>query len=339
MKILPNFSNQVIITIASDIVIAALIIGSIITSQRIENQFTNNLGTNYQNTQSEDTTQALELNSLLRNFLLLNLFIILSTSAVFIYMLIKNARQLEETNQKLRSLDKLKDEFLSMASHQLKTPATGVKAYLAMLMDGDAGKLSKMQKDFTKEAYNANERELRIIEDLLNVSRIESGRLLLNNSKLELNKLIEEISGELSKVVSKNKLTLTVNKSSENLFIQGDTDKLKMVFGNLIDNARKYTNEGGKISVTIEKKGVVAEVNIKDTGIGISKDDMVKLFEKFSRIDSTKSKEVGGTGLGLYIVKKIVELHKGNIEVNSELGKGSEFVVTLPLNYDQSTNR
>ena len=279
----------------------------------------------------ENKLDTLQVNKLFRNFLLLNLFIILSSSAIFIYLIIKNVRQLEETNKKLKEVDTLKDEFLSLASHQLKTPASGVKAFLSMLIDGDAGKLSNSQAQFAKEAYEANERELRIVEDLLNVSRIESGRLVINKSVIEINRLIADVAKEQRKIIEDQGLSLVVNSLDSEVKTEGDEDKLKMVFGNLIDNARKYTNSGGIIKVNMEKSDNKVIVAVTDTGIGISEENIGKLFQKFSRIDSKKGREVGGTGLGLYIVKKIVELHGGSIIVKSELGKGTEFIVTLPI--------
>ncbi len=324
MALLPKINNQALFTIVSDIVIAVIIVGSLVSSQRMQRQFSGNVLQN-------SPAQELEVSSLFNNFLIINLFTILASSVTFVYLIIKNTRQLEETNKKLKSVDKLKDEFLSLASHQLKTPASGVKAFLSMLLDGDAGKLTKTQSEFVKEAYDANEREARIIEDLLNVSRIESGRMILNTSEVEVNQLVEEIANEFRKIITDSKLTFSIDKSSESLMVAGDEDKLKMVFGNLIDNARKYTNEGGKVSINVEKVNGKAQVTIEDTGIGIAKADIDKLFQKYFRIDSSRSRQVGGTGLGLYVVKKIIELHQGQIEVKSEVGKGTQFIILLPL--------
>lgn len=330
MAVLPKLNNQVVITIISDLLIAIIIIASLISSQGLQRKFSTSLI-------GGATQQESEIDSLFNKFLIINLFTILVSSGTLMYLVIKNAKKLEETNEKLKSIDKLKDEFLSIASHQLKTPASGVKAFLSMLLNGDAGKLNEDQKKFVNEAYDANEREGRIIEDLLNVSRIETGRLVLNKIKVELNELVESCANELDKEMKDADLQFTLQKSPEKLNVEGDEDKMKMVFGNLIDNARKYTDKGGKIAVSVEKTDNNARVTISDTGIGMAKEDVARLFQKYFRIDSRRSRMIGGTGLGLYIADKIVKLHGGKIEVQSEVGKGTKFIIILPLSYDKGS--
>ncbi len=229
-----------------------------------------------------------------------------------------------------KEVEKAKTEFVSLASHQLKTPATGVKAFLSMLVEGDAGKLTNKQMGFAAQAYQSNERQLRIIEDLLNISRIETGRLVIEKKRFILNELIEDLSKTFSETFKKKEQKLETNLSKEKLTIDGDFEKLWMVVSNVVDNAKKYTKKGGTIELKLTQKDGNAVISVKDTGVGIAKKDLDKLFKKFSRIDNEFSTLEGGTGLGLYLVKNIVDLHGGSIEVESEVGEGSKFSITLP---------
>lgn len=231
---------------------------------------------------------------------------------------------------KEKEVDRMKTEFISLASHQLKTPATGVKAFLSMLLDGDAGELNSTQKDFVATAYNGNEQELKIVEDLLNVSRIEAGRLVLTKSKFDLSELVEDMVTQFSGAAAVKKQKIKFSKSQGVFNFDGDKNKLWMAIGNFIDNAMKYTPEKGTITVKIAEVSDHFEISVKDTGVGISQSDLGRLFQKFSRIDNPLSVKAGGSGLGLYLSQKIIELHQGEIKVNSEVGKGTEFVIQLP---------
>ncbi len=229
------------------------------------------------------------------------------------------------------ALEQAKDEFISIASHQLRTPATGVKQYVGMLLEGYVGKLTEKQQTLLTKAYESNERQLQIIDDLLKVARIDAGHIDLHLAKIDIVQLLKDILYEqLAKTKSKRQ-ALKFSSSEEVIFITADEARLRMVFENLVDNASKYTLEGKKISINVSKKSRMVVVDVKDEGIGISKKDLSKIFHKFTRLDNDMPLTADGSGLGLYWAQKIIDLHKGTIRVKSELHKGSVFTVRLPL--------
>lgn len=231
---------------------------------------------------------------------------------------------------KERELDKAKEDFVSLASHQLRTPATGVKAFTSMLLDGYAGKLTAKQEEFLNKAIDSNERQLRIIDDMLNVARADSGRMVLVRTDFDLSSLVDDIVTEQKPTIEERHQTIELSRPKDKIMLNADPAKIRMAIENLVSNASKYTPENGKVEVTVEK-GAKAIVVVKDNGVGIAKADMSKLFQKFSRLDNKLSALVGGTGLGLYLVKKIIELHKGKIKTESVIGKGTSFTVELPM--------
>ncbi len=240
---------------------------------------------------------------------------------------------LQKANAYLKKLDKAKSEFLSVASHQLRTPLTGIKGYLSMILDGDFGKVDPMQKEKLLDIYNASDRMTREINVYLNVSRIESGRLKLNYAQINLEDLIKECIKDLKSTAQEKKLKINFKVDSKNFpLVDADSDKLKDVILNLIDNAIKYTPHG-KIDILLSQiDDNHLSFQIKDTGIGLDKDGIEKLFSKFSRGDGISKINTDGSGLGLYIVKKIIEAHGGRAWVESPgIGKGSIFQFTLPI--------
>lgn len=228
-------------------------------------------------------------------------------------------------------LERAKEEFVSLASHQLRTPATGVKAFTSMLMDGYAGKLTKQQMEFLGKIYDSNERQLRIVDDMLNVARIDAGRMVLQYADVDPVTLAKNTISEQSEVLAQRNQKLEFKPPTKARKVRLDPDKVRMVLDNLVSNASKYTNEGGSIIFDMKLEDKKLTISVSDTGVGIKKSDLPKLFQRFSRIDNTRSAIVGGTGLGLYIVKQIVELHKGKIGVASEPGKGTTFTVEFPI--------
>lgn len=226
-------------------------------------------------------------------------------------------------------VDKMKSEFISIASHELRTPATAVKTYLGMLLEGYAGKLTPSQSEFLKMAFESNERQLNVLNDLLYVTKTESDTVNLKKAKIDLAHIIKTVVDSFETVIaSRNQnIALTISKEAE---IEVDPSFIRMVAENLISNASKYTPKGGKIIVSITDRPRSVELVIADNGVGIGPQQMNKLFKKFSRLDNSLSSEVSGTGLGLYLVKQIVELHNGTIKVKSTPGKGSTFTVNLP---------
>ena len=241
-------------------------------------------------------------------------------------------QKLAEANDRLKQLDQLKSEFLSVASHQLRAPITAIKGYLANILEDSYG----VVPEYLKEPLGVAQESARVmtssIEDYLNVSRIEQGRMKYDFGQVDVTKLARVATEELKPLADKKGLELTFADAPE-LTIDADFGKVKQIFTNLIDNAIKYT-ETGSIRVSIEKddaKKVVRFIT-SDTGIGISAEEINTLFEKFTRARDANKVNTTGTGLGLYVAKNLVEGHNGTIHIESDgPGKGSRFIVELPL--------
>lgn len=246
-------------------------------------------------------------------------------------------KELRDANDKLRVLDKLKDEFLSLAAHELRTPMTAIKSYLWMVINRSTTLDDAKKKTYMDRIYYSTERLLNLVNELLDISRIESGRLKLTPVEFDLLALAHEVGDEFTAKVSERKQVLTIQDESIPQ-IYADKDKAHEVLLNLIGNASKYTPEGGKISVSFLQKDGMVETNVSDTGRGIAKEDMGKLFQKFGRLDNTLVgiSETGGSGLGLYLCKQLIELSGGKIWVESEVGKGSTFTFSLPITKEKA---
>lgn len=227
-----------------------------------------------------------------------------------------------------RELEEAKDDFVSLVSHQLRTPATAVKQFLGMIKEGYAGKVTPEQDDFINTAYESNERQIGIIDDLLNVSRLDLGRLKANLQPTDITELVKSIYQIMVPKAAERKQKITL-EASEAYIVPADANMLRMAIENFIDNASKYTPDGGSIKVSVTKHGKTVSIAVADTGVGIAEKDIKKLYKKFSRIDNSLSVERGGSGLGLYIAHQIVELHKGKLVVSSKLGKGTTFTIQL----------
>lgn len=228
-----------------------------------------------------------------------------------------------------------KDEFLSLATHQLQTPSTGVKAALSLLNSGVVEKLTPKQEELVRDAQEGNEREIRIVNDLLNVARADSGRMILKKEPTDLSKLVKDILHEQQPTIKSRKQQLDVE--AESVVMAIDPNRLRMAIENLVSNASKYTPDSGKIAVKVEKTDSGVVIQVIDGGVGIADSDISKVFVKFTRLDNPLSEKRGGTGLGLYLVKQIVELHGGEIKVNSKIGKGSQFTIELPLDHSKNS--
>ena len=240
-------------------------------------------------------------------------------------------KELRDANEKLRVLDKLKDEFLSLATHELRTPMTAIKSYLWMIINRAATLDEEKKKLYMDRVYHSTERLINLVNELLNVSRIESGRLKLTPGQMDIVALSHEVADELSAKVNERSLTLTINDVKlPNVF--ADQDKIHEVLLNLIGNGIKFTERGG-ITVSFKEENGMVETAITDTGRGINKEDIGKLFQKFGRLDNTLVAigETGGSGLGLYICKQLVELSGGKIWVDSQLDRGTTFTFSLPI--------
>lgn len=226
-------------------------------------------------------------------------------------------------------LNKAKEEFINLASHQLRTPATGVKQYVGMLREGYAVEVSATQREFLDQANDSNNRQLRIIEDLLKVAQVDSGHLTLQTQATDLVPVIASILEEQATGFAARQQNVTFTHTAPSV-VSIDTQKIRMVLENLTDNASKYTHHGKQINVTLSQTDGSVRFDVTDEGVGISAADQKLLFKKFSRLENDMSVSVGGSGLGLYWAKKIVDLHGGSITVASNAGKGSTFTVILP---------
>ena len=232
----------------------------------------------------------------------------------------------------LQGLNDAKDEFISLASHQLRTPATSVKQYVGMLRMGYAGQLTKDQLEMLGVAYKNNERQLEIIEDLLRVAKVDAGKVYLDKTSCDLTVQIEKaIKGQA--ILFKNRgQTVIFDKPKAKMIASVDPKLILMVLENILDNAGKYSKAGKHITIDIRQDKLNTVVTIKDHGVGMHKNDLQKLFKKFSRIENPLSASVKGTGLGLYWAKKILDLHGGTINVTSKTNVGSNFAISMPTN-------
>lgn len=242
----------------------------------------------------------------------------------------KATTDLREANTKLTQLDQAKSEFMSIASHQLRTPLAGISGYLSMMMDGDYGEINPEQKPVVRDILNASQRLARIVNVFLNVTRIEAGRFVMNFSKAPFFSVIEDIYKELKPTAEKKGVQLTL-EPAELPEVEADIDKMKDVILNLIDNAIKYSPEGS-VHVTAKANKRTIHVQVKDTGVGIEPNEAKNLFSKFVRGSGIAQVQPDGSGLGLYIAKRVIEGHGGKIWVESEgAGKGSVFHFEIPI--------
>lgn len=245
-------------------------------------------------------------------------------------------QEIQSANVRLQQLDKLKDEFVSLASHELRTPMTVIKSYLWLMMDkNNSQSLSEKQRMYIDRAYSSTQRLINLVNDMLNISRIESGRFTLTIQSIDIVQLIGTIYTEMLPKAQEQKINFQFERPLQPLpKVQADPERLEQVLINLIGNSLKFTPENGTIKVTISCNPLdkTETVSIMDTGKGISKEDVLKLFQKFSMVGGNRLVEqnVQGTGLGLYLSKSIIELMGGKIWVTSEgEGKGSKFSFTL----------
>jgi signal transduction histidine kinase len=243
----------------------------------------------------------------------------------------KATERLRAANKNLKVLDKTKDEFLSMASHQLGTPITAITGYLAMTLDEDNDNLTPNQKQFVQYALEASERMGAMSSDLLNVSRLSAGRFMIRREPADLNKLAQQEVGQLQAAAERKGLKLTFIPAADLPLVPIDVSKTRQVIMNFIDNAIYYT-ESGSITVKLEREHNAVALTVKDTGIGVPEGEQPKLFGKFFRAQNAKTARPDGTGLGLYLAKRVVEDQGGSIIFESTLGKGSTFGFLLPLN-------
>jgi signal transduction histidine kinase len=238
--------------------------------------------------------------------------------------------QLQKSNRKLQDMDETKDEFISMASHQLRTPLTSVKGYLSMVLEGDAGKINEDQRKMLSQAFVSSQRMTYLISDLLNVSRLKTGKFVIEKTPVNLAEVIEQEVAQLEETAKTRDLKLIYDKPKNFPNIMLDETKTRQVIMNFLDNAIYYTPAKGKIEVILSDQLKSIDFIVKDTGIGVPKAMQPHLFTKFYRADNAKRARPDGTGLGLFMAKKVVVAQGGAILFNSEEGKGSTFGFSFP---------
>lgn len=240
-------------------------------------------------------------------------------------------KELRESNEKLQRLDTAKDEFVSMASHQLRTPLTSVKGYISMVLEGDAGKISDMQTKLLGEAFTSSERMVHLINDFLNVSRLQTGKFMVDRREVDLAKVIAQEVDSLQTTARAHNLKLQYRQPSRFPVLYLDEGKLRQVIMNFIDNAIYYSRERSTITVALATEGGDCIVTVQDTGMGVPKEEQKHLFTKFFRATNARKQRPDGTGVGLFLAKKVVVAHGGSIVFDSIEGQGSTFGFRLPI--------
>lgn len=241
-------------------------------------------------------------------------------------------KELRASNAQLQRLDEAKDEFISMASHQLRTPLTSVKGYISMLVEGDVGKVTPQQKHLLDEAFISSERMVRLIGDFLNVSRLQTGKFIIEKQPVDLAKLVAQELESLDPNAQARGMKFVYKQPKNIPMLNLDINKIQQVVMNFADNAIYYSKEKSVIKVDLKLDGSWVECTVKDTGIGVPLAEQARLFGKFFRATNARKQRPDGTGVGLFLAKKVIDAHDGQIIFESKEGKGSTFGFRLPLN-------
>jgi signal transduction histidine kinase len=230
-----------------------------------------------------------------------------------------------------REVDRMKSEFVSLVSHELRTPLTSVKGYIDIVLDGEVGDVPPEQRAFLAVAKRNADRLAALIADILDISRMEAGKLELRLTALELAPVVDEVAASLRPQIEAKGQRLTVDVPPDLPPVLGDPDRVIQILTNLLSNAYKYTPPGGSIAVVAREEGSRLRVEVRDTGVGLTPYEQSRLFTRFFRSRGEIAQEAGGTGLGLAITRQLVLLHGGTIDVTSAPGEGAVFHFTLPL--------
>lgn len=230
-----------------------------------------------------------------------------------------------------RVVELMKDEFISIASHELRSPLSAIKLYVNMVLDGEVGALNDVQGQFLQIAEANTERLNQLVNDLLDVSRMTSGRLQMQVREIDLSREVSQVCASLRILGDHQQIQTEVMVPSRPVMVRADPNRVEQILTNLLSNAYKYSLAETTVTVRVSNRGQMAQVDITDQGIGISAADQSRLFESFFRAEAVRNSRVSGTGLGLYITRKLVELQAGEIWVESALDKGSTFSWTLPI--------
>lgn len=245
---------------------------------------------------------------------------------------VKMKQHYDEQIKRAQELDKIKSEFISIAAHQLRTPLSAIKWTIKMMIDGDVGDITLEQKEFLKRGYATNERMISLVNDLLNVSRIEEGRFGYEFKPVAIENIIDNLLKIIQPLIQEKRINFIFNKPADELpKINADEEKLLLALENILNNAIKYTPPQGKITLLVKENDDKIELTVSDTGVGVPKDQLPKLFTKFFRGSNVIRLQTDGSGLGLFITKNIIEKHKGQISLQSMENKGATIQITLPI--------
>jgi len=231
--------------------------------------------------------------------------------------------------EELKKIDRMKDEFLSITSHELKTPLVPIQGYLDLLAEGKFGELSEKQRNVIGKIRGKETQLKRLVNDLLDLAKLQGGKMVFNVEDVDVNEIVGETVSEMQFLAKENDVEIEIAKKTHLPLAQGDKIRISQVLSNLIENAIKFSPKGEKVVLQAGKKKDKIEISITDSGIGIPEEDLKKIFNEFYQVDSSTSRTYPGTGLGLAICKKIIELHGGRIWAKSEVGGGSTFYFTL----------
>ena len=240
-------------------------------------------------------------------------------------------KELRFSNRQLQRLDEAKNEFISMASHQLRTPLTSIKGYLDMMLEGDLGKITPTQRAVLREAFSSSERMVRLINDFLNVSRLQTGKFNIDKQKIDIAQILRDEVALLKVVADQRSVEMNLKINKKVPLIAADSEKIRQVILNMIDNAIYYSDPHKKVIISLKNNNDMIEFTVKDSGIGVSKSEQANLFSKFFRGTNARKKRPDGTGVGLFLARKVILSHDGEMIFESEEGKGSTFGFKLPV--------
>lgn len=246
-------------------------------------------------------------------------------------------KQLQSTNDHLKEIDEAKDEFISLVSHQLRTPLTSVKGFLSMVLEGDVGDVTKAQRSMLQQAFDSSQRMVYLIADLLNASRLRSGKFVIVNQVTNLPELVESELNQIKEAAAARQVEFIYQKPADFPKVMMDETKIRQVIMNFLDNALYYTPNGGHVAVNLRATDSSIEYTVTDNGIGVPKQEQQKLFSKLYRASNARNMRPEGTGLGLYMAKKVVVAQGGAIIFKSEEGRGSTFGFVFPRSKVEAT--
>lgn len=243
---------------------------------------------------------------------------------------LKNANViLQEKQKELKRLNESKDDFISLASHQLRTPATAIKQLLGLIIEGFEGQVPENLLKIVQRTYDSNERQIAIVNSLLKVAQIDSGKVVLHLETTDVNEIVSSLVKQYDGVIKGRGQTITLHLQDAPVYGYIDEEYYRMAVENILDNASKYTEDGGVLFISSSVVDDQATITITDTGVGITPQNIATLFEKFNRIPNDLSHQVPGSGLGLYWAQKVIDLHHGTIKVESTPNVGTTFVISV----------